>query len=170
MSRCRYCGHVAIHWGQCRGLACETCGGLGIVKRAGERGPQPCPDCRLIDDDPAVARRMSCSLTIDAVKARTKTVTRRVATTWTNLKPGDRLRLVEKAQGLAKGERQVSLALVEVTAVELVPLDSITDDDLVAEGFADLDRAGFVRFWLGTHHEHNPSTLVRRIEWRYLDE
>lgn len=37
-------------------------------------------------------RRMSCSLTIDAVKNRTKTVTRRDPKTWLNLMPGDRLR------------------------------------------------------------------------------
>lgn len=57
---------------------------------------------------------MSCSMTIDAVRARTKTVTRRHIDTWRNLRAGDRLTLIEKGMGLAKGERQVVLAEVEI--------------------------------------------------------
>ena len=62
-------------------------------------------------------RRMSCSITVDAVRARTKTVTRRHASTWATLKPGDRLTLIEKGMGLKRGEKQVVLAEVEVEDV-----------------------------------------------------
>lgn len=62
-----------------------------------------------------MARRMSCSLTIDAVRERRKTVTRRQVDTWTTLKAGDCLTLIEKGMGLPKGAKQVVLAEVEVT-------------------------------------------------------
>lgn len=48
-------------------------------------------------------RRMSCSMTVDAVRDRSKTVTRRHVDTWRDLKPGDRLVLIEKGMGLPKG-------------------------------------------------------------------
>ena len=59
-------------------------------------------------------RRMSVSLTIDQVRNRTKTVTRRRVDTWRDLKAGDRLVLIEKGMGLAKGAKQVVVAEVEV--------------------------------------------------------
>lgn len=120
-------------------------------------------------------RRLSCSLTVDAVKSRRKTVTRRHIDTWRNLKPGDHLLLVEKAMGLPRGSKQVVLAEVEVVAVDDVQLYGISDDELAAEGFPHLDHIEFVQFWLESHHV--PPFLtpaaelaydVRRIEWRYL--
>lgn len=69
-----------------------------------------------------MSRRMSCSMTIDAVRNRTKTVTRRHVDTWQNLKPGDRLTLIEKGMGLPKGATQVILAEVEIVSVWVEPL------------------------------------------------
>jgi hypothetical protein len=48
-------------------------------------------------------RNISFALTTAQVRARTKTVTRRVG--WTFLKPGDLLQPVVKCRGLKKGER-----------------------------------------------------------------
>ena len=45
-------------------------------------------------------RRMSCSMTVPAVRDRTKTVTRRHVDTWRDLAPGDRVVLIEKGMGL----------------------------------------------------------------------
>lgn len=123
-----------------------------------------------------MSRRMSCSMTIDAVRDRTKTVTRRHVNTWKNLKPGDRLTLIEKGMGLPKGAKQVVLAEVEVTHVDVEPI-SFVDMELDAttrEGLPHLTPNGFIEFWLRGHgysvdanvHE----TLCRRIEWRYLDD
>jgi hypothetical protein len=117
---------------------------------------------------------MSCSLTVDPVRNRTKTVTRRHADTWQTLRAGDRLTLVEKGMGLPKGARQVVLAEVEVVDVRVEPLDRLVEqgqpdeDEVVAEGFPGMTPAEFVDFWLRTHHVTDASTLVRRIEWRYL--
>lgn len=123
-----------------------------------------------------MTRRMSCSLTIDAVRARTKTVTRRHVNTWTTLKAGDRLTLVEKAMGLPKGARQVVLAEVEVIDVRVEPLVDVTDTEVVAEGFAGMPVEEFVGMWLDSHRHRTFANqteahqyMVRRIEWRYLD-
>jgi hypothetical protein len=121
---------------------------------------------------------MSCSLTVDAVRARTKTVTRRHVGTWQTLKPGDRLTLIEKGMGLKKGERQVVLAEVEVVDVRVESLFlGVNDDEPVAEGFPDMTPADFIEFWLEGHgdptfrnQDEAYGYQVRRIEWRYLPE
>lgn len=147
-----------------------------------------------------MSRRMSCSMTVDAVRARTKTVTRRHVDTWINLRPGDRLTLVEKGMGLPKGAKQVVLAEVEVTDVRIETLRQVTEADVVAEGlwsraveagqrFTDYFEAEvravqwFRAFWASGHHRGSiedwmvgpfaPLLLgveCRRIEWRYLNE
>lgn len=122
-----------------------------------------------------MSRRMSCSLTIAAVRTRVKTVTRRESVTWGTLKPGDRLTLVEKAMGLPKGATQVRLADVEIVDVRVEPIMAVTADDIIREGFGHLGWTplDFVIFWLRSHG-YNPDTQrdvnCRRIEWRYLDE
>lgn len=115
-------------------------------------------------------RRMSCSMTIDAVRERRKTVTRRHVDTWRTLRPGDRLTLIEKGMGLAKGEKQVVLAEVEVTDVRVEHLSEITWQDVEREGFPGHSPAWFVDFFCRTHRATYPRALVRRIEWRYLDD
>jgi hypothetical protein len=124
-----------------------------------------------------VSRRMSCSLTIDAVRARTKTVTRRHVDTWQQLKPGDLLTLVEKGMGLRKGERQVVLAEVEVVDVRVEPLHLIDDDEVAREGFDGMFPFEFVRMWLDSHgyarlaaQNEVMAVQCRRIEWRYVEE
>ncbi len=120
-------------------------------------------------------RRMSCSITVDAVRARAKTVTRRHVDTWTDLKPGDRLTLIEKGMGLKKGEKQVVLAEVEVLNNTVQPLYDITYEDVLREGFTDMDEWDFIDMWLDSHHitfrdqSEAMSYMVRRIAWRYLD-
>jgi hypothetical protein len=122
-------------------------------------------------------------MTVDAVRERRKTVTRRHVDTWRSLKPGDRLILIEKGMGLPKGARQVVLAEVEVVEVRLEPLGLVDAAELEAEGFAG-DDPGLWRVWWASGHGYGvPSGLddvddvlawvdsieVRRIEWRYLD-
>lgn len=122
-----------------------------------------------------MSRRMSCAITIDAVRDRTKTVTRRHVDTWTTLKPGDQLTLIEKGMGLPKGARQVVLAQVEVVDVRVEPLFAMTDADCAAEGFPDYTADDFISMWLESHNvpafsgQHEATVYpVRRIEWRYL--
>jgi len=147
-----------------------------------------------------VPRRLSCSKTVDAVRDRTKTVTRRHPATWLHLAPGDRLTLIEKGMGLPKGARQVVLAEVEVTSNRIETLRQVNDTEVVLEGlwnraveesavYADhydpevLPVQWFRAFWASTHHrgtlddwmvgKWSPLLLgieCRRIGWRYLDE
>lgn len=119
-------------------------------------------------------RRMSCSMTIPAVENRIKTVTRRHVDTWTTLKPGDRLTLIEKGMGLPKGSRQVVLAEVEIVSVSVEPLGRICDEPngTVREGLPEMHAGGFLRFWAEGHgyraHRLPGAILCRRIEWKYL--
>lgn len=132
---------------------------------------------------------MSCSMTIDAVLDRTKTVTRRHVDTWRDLKPGDRLTLIEKGMGLPKGARQVVLAEVEITRVTVEPIGfALTEPDVCArEGLPWMLPEEFIAFWLKGHGYRRATAApwavwhrgvlvpidrvhCRRIEWRYLDE
>lgn len=127
-----------------------------------------------------MSRRMSCSMTLDAVRERRKTVTRRHVDTWRDLKPGDRLTLIEKGMGLPKGARQVVLDVVTVVDVTVEPLHLMTDTEygwaeVEREGFPDMEPHEFALFWLDSHGV-NPRTqdefmavVVRRIEWSYVD-
>lgn len=125
----------------------------------------------------AVSPRMSCSMTVDAVRARTKTVTRRHVDTWKNLKPGDRLTLIEKGMGLPKGARQVVLAEVEVIDVRVEWLTELWDEPnaVEREGITDMSPNRFAYWWAEAHGYRGcrtPGDLAaipcRRIEWRYL--
>lgn len=119
---------------------------------------------------------MSVSLTLDAVRDRTKTVTRRRADTWKTLKPGDRLTLVEKGMGLPKGAEQVVVAEVEVVAVDVQPIGDIDRADVEREGFSAAYPLEFAAFWLRSHGytggltQKTLETPCRRIEWRYLED
>src|SRR4051812_31939669 len=96
-------------------------------------------------------RRMSCSMTVEAVQARTKTVTRRHVDTWGDLRPGDPLILIEKGMGLPKGARQVVLAEVEVTSVRVEPLYDIDEEEVEREGFDALTPGEFCKMWMDSH-------------------
>ena len=121
-----------------------------------------------------MSRRMSCSMTIDAVRDRSKTVTRRHVDTWKTLRPGDRLTLIEKGMGLPKGAKQVVLAEVEIVSVRAELLDAMESEPYatIHEGLPDMSVNEFFEFWSKSHgySKASPSSVpCRRIEWRYLD-
>jgi hypothetical protein len=137
-------------------------------------------------------------MTVDAVRDRTKTVTRRAPDTWKNLQPGDRLTLIEKGMGLPKGAHQVVLADVEIVDVTLETLRQVSSLEVRREGLweraaaesmvwaefydvLDLPVVWFRAFWAAGHvggsindwaigHRQPFLTglVCRRIEWRYL--
>lgn len=118
---------------------------------------------------------MSCSMTIDAVKDQTKTVTRRHVDTWQNLKAGDRLTLIEKGMGLPKGTKHVVLAEVVIVDSYVEPLGDVTELECMYEGFPHLTPPEFCVMWAASHgypKRLHPATLsdieCRRIEWKYL--
>jgi len=112
-------------------------------------------------------RLMSVSLTEDAVRERTKTVTRRMS--WFDLVPGTRLTLCRKVMGRRKGEPLVRIVDVEVISVRRERLDAITAEDVEAEGFAGWTTDRFIEFFCAHQKKTAPDSTVTRIEWKYLD-
>jgi hypothetical protein len=108
---------------------------------------------------------MSVALTAAAVRARTKTVTRRAG--WLMLQPGDQLTLCPKVRGRRAGEALERIVIVDVTSVRRERLDTITPADVVAEGFPDMTPAEFVEFFCNSHQGVTPESEVTRIEWAY---
>lgn len=115
---------------------------------------------------------MSVSRTADAVRDRSKTVTRRLG--WLFLKPGDRLTLCRKVMGRKPGEPLDRLAEVEVISVRREPLSAITDADVEREGVdVALEVAGRTEAeawasWFAWTMGCSVDDDVTRIEWRYL--
>lgn len=116
-------------------------------------------------------KSMSFAATIPQVQNRTKTVTRRMG--WHNLKVGDRLKAVEKAMGLKKGQRQKVLAIIEITDIRTEKLWEIKASDVAAEGFpewadGEYGTIEFCDFFCKAMKcEGNPT--VRRIEFKYVE-
>ncbi|MFI9538309.1 hypothetical protein ACIG56_34390 [Nocardia fusca] len=115
-----------------------------------------------------MARLMSVALTEPQVRARSKTVTRRMG--WHVLKPGDRLTLCRKVMGRRRGEPLVRIVDVRVLAVRRERLDEITPDEVLAEGFPEMSPDEFIEFFCGSHKGCTPDSEVTRIEWAYLDQ
>lgn len=113
-------------------------------------------------------RNMSFSMTTQAVRERRKTVTRRLASTWKTLRVGEVLNAIEKGQGLKKGEKIRVICQIRVTSVSLLPLCAIDQEDVIREGFpAHWSPMRFVHMFTG-HHNCEPLTTVRRIEFEYV--
>lgn len=111
-------------------------------------------------------KAMSFMLTTDQVLKRTKDVTRRNG--WLKLKSGDRVKAVRKAMGLKKGERQEVLSIIEIVTVTREPLNAITQEDVIREGFPEMTPAAFVDMFCDSHRGVVPSTVITRIEFRYV--
>jgi len=114
-------------------------------------------------------RLISFSMTIPQFKARTKDVTRRLG--WGNLRPGDVLMAVEKAQGLKKGEKVRKLGRIRVKSVsrESISLMMLYGrHECRREGFPEKSPRQFVQFFCKAN-ACKPTRLITRIEYEYLD-
>lgn len=119
---------------------------------------------------------MSVAFTEQAVRDRTKTVTRRKG--WKFAKPGDRLTLCRKVMGRKKDEPLVRICDVEIVSVRRESLALLCDLDnrdeayaraeVAAEGFPGMDPGGFVNRFFIAAQGIGPADDVTRIEWRYL--
>lgn len=110
-------------------------------------------------------RLMSVALTTAQVRNRSKTVTRRVG--WQMLAAGDQLTLCPKVRGRRQGEPLQRIVTVDIVSVRRERLDSITQADVVAEGFPGMPVDDFVDFFCSTHRGVSPKDEVTRIEWAY---
>lgn len=115
-------------------------------------------------------RNMSFSMTTEAVRNRTKTVTRRLG--WEDLQPGTVLWAVEKGMGLKKGEKVKRICLILVVGVNREPLHWVLDyygpEETQREGFPELTTREFQQMFMKANHcwEYTP---VNRIEFEYVD-
>lgn len=116
-------------------------------------------------------RNMSFALTTDQIRARTKTVTRRLG--WTFLKPGDLISAVKKCRGLKKGEKVERIAVLRVNDVRLEPLRNLFVEprsELRREGFPRMSTGEFIEMFCRSHRGCTPETTVTRIEFEFVDE
>ena len=130
-----------------------------------------------------MSRLMSVAFTEQAVRDRTKTVTRRKGW-WEDkngrrmVKPGDRLTLCRKVMGRKKGEPLERIVDVEVVSVIRTTLGMVrAPGELTKEGFPELEEwpgplRGARKF---VERYFEPQGLgwdddVTRIEWRYIDD
>lgn len=116
---------------------------------------------------------MSFMLTEQQIVDRTKTVTRRMG--WENLKAGELLAAVKKGMGLKKGEKVEVLATIRVvsTRQELLSTLAINQhygkQECAREGFPDMKPWQFIRMFCDTHKGCEPTTMITRIEFEYVD-
>ncbi len=110
-------------------------------------------------------RNMSFAMTTRQFREKTKNVTRRFG--WWNLKPGEVVEGVEKGMGLKKGERIVKLGQIVILSTRTEPLNAITQDDCIREGFPDLTPEQFVDM-LCRHYGCRADQTINRIEFGYL--
>lgn len=110
-------------------------------------------------------RNISFALTTKQFLDNTKDVTRRFG--WWFLKPGDRLRVVEKAMGLKKGEKMKVLGEIEIISTRREPLNAIDKSDCCREGFPLFEPADFVNMLCG-HYRIEPTKECNRIEFRRI--
>jgi hypothetical protein len=111
-------------------------------------------------------RNISFALTTKQFRDRSKSVTRRLG--WKNLKPGERVCGIVKGMGLKPGEKIERLGVIEVVSVSREELRVMTDADCAREGFPEMKAVEFVSMFC-KHMGCDPSEIVTRIEFRYVD-
>jgi len=115
-------------------------------------------------------RNMSASLTTQQCVNFSKTVTRRNG--WDNIKPLEIVQLVEKGQGLKKGEKVKPIHKIQILSARKERLDVLSVSsfygmkEMILEGFPGMDPKGFVEMYCRAN-KCLPSVMVNRIEFRY---
>jgi hypothetical protein len=87
---------------------------------------------------------------------------------WLFAKAGDICNGVEKCQGLKKGEKVNKLGQHCLTDVRREPLNVITPEDVILEGFPGLSVEQFISFFCKGHKGCTPETVITRIEFEHL--
>lgn len=111
-------------------------------------------------------RYISFAHTCDQFRSGAKTVTRRLG--WERLKVGERLLAVESCRP-GKGRRVQPLGCIEVVSVRRESLESITQADVIAEGFPDWTPEHFIGFFVMRFDVHRTAEITR-IEFKRVAE
>lgn len=113
-------------------------------------------------------RNMSFKLTVEQIKNKTKTVTRRQG--WYFLKPGDVVQPVEKSQGLKKGEKVKKIGgLIRIVSTRPEIICAIEAEDCIKEGFPDYRPRQFISMYCAANNV-NPLDDCNRIEFEYVED
>lgn len=111
-------------------------------------------------------RLMSFALTTAQVRAKQKTVTRRLG--WRHARPGMIVQPVVKGMGLKKGQSPEKIGgPIRFVRVSREMLGDITQTDCAREGFPEFTPGQFVTMFR-QHNECRRATPVTRIEFEYL--
>lgn len=111
-------------------------------------------------------RNMSFLLTVEQMKKRCKTVTRRLG--WDDLVAGDMVMACVKCQGLGRGGRIERIWPLEIVSVRCEMLNRVSSDECAREGFPALSAAQFVEMFCD-HNGCRPTDLINRIEFRFAE-
>lgn len=111
-------------------------------------------------------RNISFALTTEQFRNRTKFVTRRNG--WAFLAPGDHLMGCVKCMGLKPGEKLERLGEIVVLEVRREPLNSITPEEVILEGFPTWTPQQFIEMYC-KHNGNHPDDPVNRIRFDYVD-
>jgi len=112
-------------------------------------------------------RNISFFHTQQQILDRTKHQTRRLA--WWDLKGGELLQGVDKCQGLKPGQHPLKLAVIRVEYARPEVLNTITQADVIEEGFPDFTPKMFVEFFCD-NMKCEPTRVVNAIRFDYEDE
>lgn len=112
-------------------------------------------------------RNMSFSLTVEQMRNRTKTVTRRLG--WKFLNPSDLIQPVIKGQGLKRGERVQKIGTpILIVSTHPEQIKHISQEDVRKEGFPNWTPKQFVHFFC-QHNHCEPNTIVNVIEFEFQE-
>lgn len=112
-------------------------------------------------------KNMSFALTIEQIKNKSKTVTRRFS--WLSLPPGTVLNAVDKCMGLNKGQKITRLAKIRILSARMEPLNLVTPEECIKEGFPELSPDEFIDM-ICKHYGRKvtPKSKINRIEFEYI--
>jgi len=115
-------------------------------------------------------RRMSFRMTEAQLLDGSKTVTRRTGwkRSWEHVKPGDRIRAIDKHDFRRKGGSRV-LGIITVISIRRERLDLVTPEDVVREGYPTYTTDAFIEMFCG-EFDCAAGDLVTRIEFTFEPE
>jgi len=109
-------------------------------------------------------RNISFSHTVNQIRDKSKTVTRRIG--WQSLKEGTLLMACEKCQGLKKGQKINRICTIKVIDVRREVLQNIDESDIKKEGFPHMSKSDFINMFCKSF-KCKPSSEITRIEFMY---
>ena len=111
-------------------------------------------------------RNISFFLTTPQVRAKTKTVTRRIG--WLHAKVGETLNACVKCQGLKKGQKVERICQIRIITMSRTPLFTISQEEVIREGFPEMSPKEFILMFMKANKLRNSELFVTRIEFEYI--